>query len=435
MNAVADARFWDRAVRRVSRRIHSGWWLDGWLAALIPTSLLAALVVLVVRWRWESAMRWMPWTLGGLLLVTMAVAWWRMRRQAEPMEATRVRLEDALGLHAALSAAQAGAAPWPEAREPLPMPVVFRPQRPLAMALVGLLLVGAAWWVPVSRYVPPELRTIEKPAALREVEQWIDQVKEEDAVAEESAEEVEKEMQELLQRPATDWYEHAALEAADQLREMTAQDLEQLSQNLAAAEQASSALAQGHGLPNGLKESLAQKLADASRQLQNGGMKPSQDLTNALRQLDPSSLKGMSQQELQKLSDQLKKNSKALQEALKNSPNLKLCDCAGDKPGKGKAYGQGGPTRGPGEVPLSMEEDVTDLGTQRKEKLDGQLDLQRLAAADTVQVTDAAPQVDAAADHSPQAGGALRSAGDGGSSAWQDELVPTEREILKRYFR
>jgi len=254
-------------------------------------------------------------------------------------------------------------------------------------------------------------------------------------------------MAELLQRPAQNWYEHASLEAADHLREVTAQDLQQLAQNLADAERASTALsasANGTGLPEAAKDSLQQQLKTASESMQAGGMQPGGDLLDALKNIDPSQLASMSPDQLKDLAKQLSQNAQALQEALKNSPNLDLSNLPESRPspgegeggsqGKGKP-GSGGITRGPGTAPVTLATEDTQLATTQIESLQSPLDLQRLATGDALSVTNGSAKTDPKTYQGPQTGGTITTPGDGGSAIWQNTLIPSERETLKRFFK
>lgn len=440
-------RFWRSAVARLSRRIHLAWWLDAFLALLIPLTLLGAVAVLFARWRWEMEARLALAALGaGLALAALAALIWTRRRR-ESRAATQVRLEDALGLKTRLTAAAAGIGPWPRPQPDLRLPVAWRAGRPAGMALICTALLAAAFWVPITRQVAEAPRVIEPPSALREVQDWIDNVKKQEAVSEDSVSEIEEKMAELLQRPAQNWYEHASLEAAEHLRDITAQDLQQLAQNMADAERAASALAAsavGAGLPQAAKDALSDLLQNASQSMQAAGMKPSADLMDALRNLDPSQLSSMSPEQMRGLANQLAQNQQALQEALKNSPSLDLsgiptgvCQQCGKSPGECQCEGpgRGGIDRGPGAAPLTLDAQDTQLGTQRVETLASSLDTQRLATGDALSVTDGAAKVDPSAYQGPQQGGAVSSPGDGGNAVWQNTLLPAERETLKRFFK
>ena len=449
----SSERFWRHSVARLSRRIHLGWWLDAFLSLLIPLAMVATVLVLFARWRW--ALEWPGLLMGvGIAVVLAALAaLLGMRRHREPHAATRVRLEDALGLKSGLSAAEAGVAPWPRPPSEWRLPIAWRAGRPAGMAGIFLALMAAAFLIPISRPTPEAPRVIEPPSALREVQDWVDSVKKKDAVSDESVRQVEEKMAELLQRPAQNWYEHSSLEAAEHLRDVTAQDLRQLAQNLGDAERAASALASsaaGAGLPQAAKDALSDLLQNASNNLQSAGMQPSSDLVEALKSLDPGQLGELSSEQLKDLANQLSQNQKALEEALKNAPQIDLsglptgvcqncgkgpgeCQCEGE--GQGDRPGRGGVQRGPGTAPLTLDAQDTQLGTDRIETLPSQIDRQRLAAGDALSVTNGAAKVDPKAYQGPQQGGQSATPGDGGNAVWQNSLVPAERETLKRFFK
>ena len=50
-------------------------------------------------------------------------------------------------------------------------------------------------------------------------------------------------------------------------------------------------------------------------------------------------------------------------------------------------------------------------------------------------MTDGKHDVDKSAYQGSKQGGAIQNAGDGGSAVWQNSLMPSEREVLKRYFK
>jgi len=442
----SDEKFWHAAARGLSRRIHFGWWLDHWLTLLIPLSFVGAITILALRyWHNLPTQSALIGLASALLLSSLAAYLW-MRRHREPLNATQIRLEDALGLKARLSAAAVGIGPWPPARSDIPLPVTYRPGRPLIMVASGAALLSASLLIPISRSQPEEPRVIEPPSALQEVHAWLDNVKKNDAANPESIEQVEEKMAELLQRPAQNWYEHASLEAADHLRDVTAADLQQLAQNLADAERATNALAAsaaGSGLPQAAKDSLQEALQNASQSMQGTGMQPGGDLMDALKSIDPSQLSSMSSDQLKDLAKQLAQNQQSLQEALKKSPNLDLSNIPEGRPGKEEGEGEGdkqgpgggGPSRGPGTAPVTLASDDTQLDTNKIETLKNPLDLSRLATGDALSVTNGTAKVDPKNYQGPQQGGATASPGDGGAAVWQNTLIPAERETLKRFFK
>jgi hypothetical protein len=314
------------------------------------------------------------------------------------------------------------------------------------MAASGAALLSASLLIPISRSQPEKPRVIEPPSALQEVQAWLDNVKKNDAVNPESIDQVEEKMAELLQRPAQNWYEHASLEAAEHLRDVTAADLQQLTQNLADAERAANALAasaSGSGLPQAAKDSLQQTLQNASQSMQAAGMQPSGDLMDALKNVDPSQLSNMSADQLKDLANQLAQNQQSLQQALKNSPSLDLSNLPEGRPGKEEGEGEGdkqgpgggGPSRGPGTAPVTLASEDTQLDTNNIETLKNPLDLSRLATGDGLSVTNSAAKIDPKTYQGAQQGGTTTSPGDGGAAVWQNSLIPAERETLKRFFK
>ncbi len=435
-----NARFWQLATRSLARRVNLGWWLERWMAWVLAAALTGAVAVLYVRWMPVVELRWVWMTLGAFVLVGAVVAWLGVRARFESAAAARVRLEDALGLKSRLSAAEAGVGGWPGAVEQFDPPVRWQWQRPLGVLGVSALMLALAAWVPVTQRAIAKQRVIERPTAVKEVEQWVENPKEEKAADEKSLEEVEKKISDLLRRPAENWYEHGSLEAADNLKDQTAEMLRQLAENLAGAERAASALkAAGDALPQEAKDAVGKELANAAQALRTGGIKPGDQLLKQLQQATGQCQGGqcqLSKEQLDALAKQLQANAKALAEALKNSPELKLGECMGNCLKEGEeGPGRGGISRGPGTAPLSFSQDETSLGTKKAEALQSQLDVQRLAPGDVLGVSDGKHDVDKNAYTGPTDGGAIKDAGDGGAAVWQNSLLPSERDALKRYFK
>jgi hypothetical protein len=58
-----------------------------------------------------------------------------------------------------------------------------------------------------------------------------------------------------------------------------------------------------------------------------------------------------------------------------------------------------------------------------------------MAPGDVLGVSDGKHDVDKNAYTGPKNGGAIQDTGDGGAAVWQNSLLPSERETLKRYFK
>jgi hypothetical protein len=445
-------RFWKAAARKLARRVNLGWWLERWLSWVMSAGLLGAVAFLLARWRPVVDLRWIWSGVGMVLLAGGVAAYLAMRRRHESPAVARVRLEDALGLKARLSAAEAGVGAWPEPVETIDWPVRWRWQRPLAVLGLAALMLALAAFIPITPATKEGKHTIEKPSSVKDVEQWVEQLRKEKAVDEKSLEDLEKKIADLLQRPSENWYEHGSLEAADNLKEQTEGEMRQLADNLADAERAAAALqSMGESASPDVKKALGDGLATAARDMSAGGLKPNPELQKGLNDVTSAAgLDKMSPQQLKDLAKQLRDNNSALQKAMQDSKGLDTSKIPIAKNGKGKKGeaegegdgtdgdgkpGHGGANRGRGDAPMAFKEDATDLNSQKTEKLPSQIDVNRIAPGDTLALTDGKHEVDKNAYNGPKQGGAIQNTGDGGSAVWQNSLVPTEREALKKYFK
>jgi len=286
--------------------------------------------------------------------------------------------------------------------------------------------------VPISQNEITKQRVIEKPSDVKQVEQWIENLRKEEATEEKSLEEVEKKIAEMLQRPSENWYEHGSLEAAGNLKDQMTEMLRELSENLADATRAALALqAAGDAMPQEAKDAFANELASALQGLRAGGIKPNEQLLKQLQKMAGTNGMGnLSKEQLQKLVQQMQQNALALQEALKNSPQLMLVMLAGCC-----AAGNGGIDRGPGTAPITFSQDETNLGTKKTEAVASQIDMNRIAPGDVLGVQNGRHEVNKNGDTGSKQGGGIQGAGDGGAAVWQNSLMPAEREALKKYFK
>ena len=460
-----SARFWKAAVRRLAVEINLGWWLSAWLPMAAVVALAGMVAMLQVRWRAGEAAAGVWVGIAAALAVAAVISWWQARSRFESEAAARVRLEDALGLKARLTSATEGVGPWPEPvpRQSMTWPVSWKWRKPAAVVgCLGALLV-LAWLVPIAGASVARRHVIEKPADARMVEQWIDELRREDLVDERSADEVERKIKELTERPAEEWYEHASLEAAGTLKEQTASEMREMAENVAAAAQAAAALeAMQDSLPAPLREALANQLAAAMQDLERGEFKPAGDLAALLRDLEPADLGQLSPEQLAALAKRLAANRRALAAALANCEGFDLgdvdgwCDacsgckpcgeCAGCKAGKGCLKkcaacgrcqggrpGRGGITRGRGDAELSFGEE-NDLGEKRIERIQKPIDVDRAAPDEVLAVVDGEHEVDESAYTGPRAGGGIAGEGDGGSAVQIDALLPAEQSAVRRFF-
>jgi hypothetical protein len=439
-------RFWQSASGALARRINFCWWLERWTVWLMSAALGGSVAVLLVRWMRPDALSIVWLALAAFLSLGVGAAWLTERRRFESSAMARIRLEDSLGLKARLSAAAAQVGEWPAEVEKIAWPLRWHWQRPLAVLLfaLGMLFVSAR--VPISEGAGFKKRLIERPSAVKDVAQWVQELRREEAVEKKSGDEVERKIADLLKRPAENWYEHGSLEAAGNLKEQTAAELRELAENLAQAQRAASALqAMGDSAPQAVRDSLGAGLEQAASNLAAGGMKPNEQLLQQMQNLKTSDLKNLSKEQMKALADQMKRNGEALEKCLGQCQNfdksgIPTYNLVEGKEGKegpdgdGKP-GRGGASRGRGDAEMFFKRDETNLASKKSEAIPAELDFERVAPGDVLAVTDGKHDVDKNAYQGPKQGGAIQNAGDGGSAVWQNSLMPAEREVLKRYFK
>ena len=432
--AAESARFWQTTTDRLAREINIGWWFAAWLPWAVAIGLGGTFAMLFVRWRGGSpGLVWLG--IAAALLTAAAAAWRRGRGRFESLASARVRLEEAFGLKARLTAATAGVGSWPDPPSPplADWPVRWRWRQPCGWAAAVTALLVLAAWVPMADARVRRGHPIETPPDAGAVARWLDELARERAVDERSLERVRARIDEILQRPDREWYGTASLEAAGTLKEQTAAELRALAENLARAEQAAAALeAATEAVPQEVREALAKDLRLAALALELGDFKPPADLAELLRGAEGREAGDLTPGECRGLCRQLRENREALRRALAESGDLDLAatPMAGEQPGG--LPGQGGVCRGRGDAELTRGQEH-DLGTTRKERVGQPLDPRRAAPADLLAVVDGEHEIDAAAYTGPQAGGAARE-GDGGTAAVVDLLAPAEQAVVRRFF-
>jgi hypothetical protein len=434
MEAPDHRQHWHREIATLARQVNLGWWAQRWWPVSCALLIIASLAILGWRaLRNELPATW-PMMLGALIAVSALWAWWRARASFESLATARVRLESALGLHAALSAAADGARPWPSPQV-APTLMTWQWQRPLTAMLLSAVMVMLAVRVPLAEAKSDTKRTIEKPTAVRQVEQWMEELRKEDAVDPKELEETKAKIAELMERPNEQWYEHASLEAADHLRDETGKHLQELGTQLEQTRGGLETLAQiGSQLSQEAKSGLAKQFENNLQGLRSGAMQANSDLMQQLKQMDPSAMKNMSPEQMKKLAERLKQNADALRKALANAPQFDFKECECDKPGNGPKPGRGGIDRGKGDAKLTLSEDEANLHQKRTETAKQMLDPERVAPGDMLSLQDAAPQTERNYT-GPKGGGAIQSTGSGGAAIDHSALLPAERSAVQRFFK
>lgn len=435
---------WHRLAKRAAWKVRLGWWMDAsapWLA-LVAVSGFVAILWMRSEGVSVDAVVASPWMAGGLLLA-LAAGWVQARSRFPSEKEAFVRLESRLGLHNALSAAQAGIRPWPE----LPQAATdgWRWQWPRVLAPFGLAAACllAALWIPLESEASPVVPVTE-PQAWLQMDDWLDKLEEQEVLDPESQEDQREKLAELRNRPKDQWFSHESLNAGDTLKEQLSRELGELGRNMQRAEMGLNALQNyDEQLSAQAKERIMKEFDEAVAGLETAALKLDPDLLKKLGQIDPKNLKAMSAADLQKLREALKDKSGACKECQGSTGFLgdgegeddemaeafkKWCEGqgGGDKPGNG------GISRGPGTAPLTLADEENDFGTDKLEGVSN-TDFSRAQIGDTIELRNGEHEVDK--KRGPQSAGAVSALGEGGEQVWKETLTPEEKAVLKRVFR
>jgi len=422
-----EEQFWRRRAHLTAVRHNCGWWLGSFLPAAIGLSIAFSGVLLFLRkngglpagvWLWYA----------GFLLAAAIVALLRARGRFFTTTDGLVRLDVSLGLHNRLTAAAAGVGEYPAPR-PTNDGFSWRWEKIAAPVAASALLVFGAAVVPISVRAGA-LAPTDHPVAWTQLESWIEKLEQKDVVQPEPIEELREKLKELQSQPARNWYSHSSLEAGDSLREQAAQSLQALQRDLQAAAAALTAIEHtGDQTSDAAMKNAQSLLAKALQGLELGNLPLNKELLAQLKELDLSKLKQLSPEQLARLKERLKEGKGACAE----------CIGLGDSDEDANALvavlaRQGGIQRGPGTLPLGLNEKPTELNTSTTEAVSND-DLSRALPGDVLGVGAGEHKVDKAIGGGTLAGGEIRSAGEGGEAVWRNDMTPREREILQRFFK
>lgn len=447
MDQTERAAFWHRAARRTARKLNVAWW---WQQAAPWWLMVGAAGFAVIFW---LRSRHEPLDAGlaaGVLAAALAgvagIAWWRARRHFASESVALVALESRLRLHNALTAAEAGHAPWPEAASLQPGDGLRWSWRWLGgPPLAAAAFVAAAFFLPVPKELGAAQAPMTPPLAWPEMESWLDQLKENEVIDPEQLTALQQKLEELRAQAEKDWYSHESLEATDALRDSLDRSVEQMGADLRSGERSLSALEKySDQLSAEAKDMLAADFQNALQGLRANELKLDPELMKKLAALDVKNLQAISAEQMQQLREAMKKKAGSCAACENGGKPGFLGDGEGEddeemaalmkllQGGPKDGMGQGGVQRGPGTAPLFLGEEESRLGTHNQESLRNE-DLSRAAPADLIGLGEKEHEIDRAAVGAREGGAAA--AGQGGERVWKDDLTPDERAVLKRYFK
>jgi hypothetical protein len=448
----SEERFWKRSIAQIRRRVNLGWWLEILGPVLLFSGVVAGCSVIYLRsiaWfeTGDERGRLFAVAAGGGLTLMLLASWLVARRRFLTNAQAMVRLEARLRLDNALTAASMGLGPWPKAPERIQGADgwFWNWPRLLLPPVFTAVLVAVSFLLPVRPAEGVQVRPNE-PMAWQEMEKWLDQLKDEKIADPEKLDEVAKQIDQLRQNPPEDWFNHSNLEATDSLRESLERSLSELERNTAEAGMTLSALAKfGSQMSPESTDRLSKEFAEALEGLETGAMPLNKDLTGELRKLSAEDLKKLDPEAAKALAQKLSENREALKRMMAQSSKLgegkegplseeDIMKMLGEVPGEGQpGYGKGGVGRGRGDAPMYHEDQESNLGTKKIERVDND-DLTRAAPGDVLGVIETKQEIEKTAT-TLRSGGAVDSAGKGGGRVWESELLPSEKAVLNRFYK
>ncbi len=434
-NENPHRRYWLAQASAVRLRVNLAWWLEILSAPLVILSIAGAAALLWLRREMPDTGPWLPaaW-IGGAVVLLAIICWLRAARRFERMEDSLVRIEAAMCLRNALSAANEGVVPWPPPVGKTSAGLEWQWPRLLVPLIGALVLLSAGMWMPVTPRQASVSTPPEQPQAWKQLGAELDFLTKEEVVDEKYLEETRKKLDELKAQEEEQWFSHSSLEATDSLKKSHRAESERVERELGKADRALGALEKNSGSAGQAeKNRLMEEFDQALQGLQNGAMKPNPQLLEQMRQLDLKNLADLTPEQLEQLRENLRKNAEGLKGGQGGDGEWDdelLADGEGGEPGEGP--GKGGVDRGPGHAPGVLGKEKDPLKTGDLAALEAK-DLSRAAPGDLLELQDGEHEVDRSASKLT-GGGGTEATGKGGDRIWRESLDPDEQRVLKRFF-
>ncbi len=428
---------WTKLARRTTRKLNAGWWLQAFTPIVVFSSLVAFAAIFYFRSRfYELTIQNMwPWVAGGVVAAAI-IAWLLARKNFQDIDYGFTRLESRMRMHNALNAARAGASAWPE----LPLKPIdgihWKWDRIAAPAGITAAFLTAAFAWPFVEPEPDAVLPPAEPLAWDQMESALEQLEEKEVADEEDIKEIQKQIEQLRDRPEEEWYSHNSMEATDTLRQALMANIQKLGANMARTQRVLNAM---ENFADQMNDTTKSRLLDEYKKavdgMSAGGLRANSALREALKGINPGQLSQLSKEQLEQLSKQLADAAGQCKGCLGEGMSDDLAELMALIEGEGEQEapgGFGGIKRGPGHTPLRMSKEETDLGTRNFEGVESD-DVSRAGIADVLDETIREHEVDRT-EIGVRAAGDIGSTGSGGDAVWRSQLLPEEKAVLKEYF-
>lgn len=418
---------------RLARRVSFGWWLQMFTVPMGVTALAGGGVVLALR-LFHHAIPAYFWVLLALAFIAAGVyAWRRARPKFLNTTQALVRLDASLGLHNALSTAQAGRGSWPNPPEKSPRILQWKLKRVFGPILTALVFLVLGALVPISPAQPaaPE----NQPYTWKQLESDVEQLLDQDTIQEDYAEDLKERLEEMKNQKAEEWFSASSLEATEALRNTHRNEVARLGRDLKSMQQALKKLADPSAT-EAMRHQMQQQFSEALDQLQDGKMKPNRELLEKLAQAAKDAMGDLTPEERAELEKQLRQKAQELADSLgKDGEGEQVPGDGEGEPGPGEGegeLGQGDPSEGPGSSYNLYGDKSPELDSKKFERLDPEEDPNQ-DPGDLLQLEDTEHQLDTS-ERGPVTSGAAQSQGIGGDRIWKDALDPSEQKSLRHFF-
>jgi len=267
---------------------------------------------------------------GVLLLLALCLGFFYARRHFINQRDGLVRLDDHLNLDSTLLSASQGVSQWPDApkNDNDDSGLSWKVSALLIPLLVTIALVVASIFIPIRSVVASASNTLppNEPAAWDQMEDWLDELEEENLIDDKSLEEAREKIDELREQPEDDWFSHSSMEATDSLKESMGRDLQEMNRDLATLERDLNALQNfSSQMSEEAKQMMMNEYSEALKELGLNNMELNKDLAEQLKQMQKAMQEAMEKQGMtpseaaqQMMSQLSEEQMKQLRENLKN---------------------------------------------------------------------------------------------------------------------
>lgn len=420
---------WDAAVKRLQTRVNLIALLDKASMPVFCVGAVAAFLVYFMR-RQEVDPLYSGLIVGGLIAACLIWGWFQIRAGLFREKDSRAFLDEQLGLYGALSASVERNVELPQFPAKLGGAYKWDSYKSFYWIAggVALLLLGVLLPLSTDAETKPVIDSV--PPALAQVEDWINQLEQQDDIEQETVEPLREQLDEFMKKSREEMYSHSGLEAADALKSHTENSMLDFARDLDAL---SNALGEMQSELNKGNEADTKDLSDALNALENAALQPGGQLAQSLTSIDPSSIKQLTPEQMKQLMDQLKNASDCVNQMCENGSSVMDPDESPYKLVEGEGPGRGGVDRGRGDAPLVFNENGTESIKGTSEKLDSD-NMSNASLGEQVGIQRGAHDVDPEQAHRVESSGSASQPALGGDAVWTDNVSPREREALRKVF-